>query len=53
MYTVVFNKLKLLIVTCITLVERHTDERRIPLAIGPPKLLKTQCGMSLSLMTCY
>lgn len=52
MYTVVFNKLKLLIV--ITLVERHTDERRIPLAIGPPKLLvKTQCGMSLSLMTCY
>lgn len=51
MYTVVFNKLKLLIV--ITLVERHTDGRRIPLAIGPPKLLKTQCGMSLSLMTCY
>lgn len=51
MYTVVFNKLKLLIL--ITLVERHTDERRIPLAIGPPKLLKTQCGMSLSLMTCY
>lgn len=39
MYTVVFNKLKLLIV--ITLVERHTDERRIPLAIGTPKLLKT------------
>lgn len=51
MYTVVFNKLKLLIV--ITLVELHTDERRIPVAIGPPKLLKTQCGMSLSLMTCY
>lgn len=36
---VVFNKLKLLIV--ITLVERHTDGRRIPLAIGTPKLLKT------------
>lgn len=51
MYTVLFNKLKLLIV--ITLVERHADERRIPVAIGPPKLLKTQCGMSLSLMTCY
>lgn len=36
---VVFSKLKLLIV--ITLVERHTDGRRIPLAIGTPKLLKT------------
>lgn len=39
MYTVVFNKLKLLIV--ITLVERHTDERRIPLNCNrSPKVTK-------------